>query len=65
MPQQPDRPTRRDFFRNATATLATAMVAGAAADAQTPATSSADSMMRCRMIARHPEAVEDALRKAS
>jgi hypothetical protein len=54
MPQQPDRPTRRDFFRNTTATLATAMVAGAAADAQTSATSSADSMMMTIFL-RHDE----------
>ena len=44
MPQQSDRPTRRDFFLNATATLVTAMVAGAAADAQTSAMFSADSI---------------------
>jgi hypothetical protein len=54
MPQQFDRPTRREFFRNATATLATAMVAGAAADAQTSATSSADSMMMTIFL-RHDE----------
>jgi hypothetical protein len=54
MPQQPDRPTRRDLFRNATATLATAMVAGATADAQTSATSSADSIMMTIFL-RHDE----------
>ena len=54
MSQEIDRPSRRDFFRSATATLATAMVAGAAADAQTSATSSADSMMMTIFL-RHDE----------
>jgi hypothetical protein len=54
MPQQPDRPTRRDFFRKATAALVTASVAGSTADAQTSATSSADSIMMTIFL-RHDE----------
>lgn len=54
MPQETDLPTRREFFRNATATLATAMISGAAANAQTSAASNADSMMMTIFL-RHDE----------
>ena len=54
MPQEADHPTRREFFRNATATLAATMIAGAAANAQTSAASNADSMMMTIFL-RHDE----------
>jgi len=54
MPQENTSPTRRKFFRNAAATLATAIVAGATADAQTSATSNADLMMMTIFL-RHDE----------
>jgi hypothetical protein len=54
MPQKIDRPTRREFFRNATATIATAMVADASADAQTSGEPDANSMMMTIFL-RHDE----------
>ncbi len=54
MPQEANQPTRREFFRNATATLATAIIAGATANAQTSATSNADLMMMTIFL-RHDE----------
>jgi hypothetical protein len=54
MPQEIERPTRREFFRNATATLATVMVAGATADAQTSPASNADLIMMTIFL-RHDE----------
>ena len=53
MPQETDCPSRREFFRNAAVTVATAMVAGATADAQTSAPN-ADSMMMTIFL-RHDE----------
>jgi hypothetical protein len=54
MPRETDRPSSRNFFQKTIATLATAMVAGATADAQTSATSTADSMMMTIFL-RHDE----------
>jgi hypothetical protein len=54
MPQETSRPSRREFFRKSTAVVATAMVAGAMADAQTPAASNADTMMMTIFL-RHDE----------
>jgi hypothetical protein len=54
MPQGTDHPTRREFFRNAAATLATAVITGAAADAQTSTPANADSVMMTIFL-RHDE----------
>jgi hypothetical protein len=55
MPQENANPTRREFVRNATATLAIAIIAGATTgDAQTSPAANAESMMMTIFL-RHDE----------
>lgn len=54
MTQETSRPSRREFFLKSTAALATAVVAGAVASAETPDPSHSDLMMMTIFL-RHDE----------